>query len=447
MGEPKEEDNIPSFEAIFRESDDENSDDDESSDDENDDENDESQPKRSRVEKIEQKVVKRREKRQWEEKRNQIMFEYTQNSFYGRSSALLIFELAWTQSKDSLDLLWWAIVGVTEQLILNKVESSAYILESEQIQSHIPRLINRASDQNIQGAIKINYENDLHLALYRHWSVYESLKHSLYPACKLKLWTLRGEMTLHEFLVEMGLPLVQAKQTFSAMDLELKREFFSMVEKLSSRYDMENIVYGSFTLQYGYRNRFSAADYVYALISILESIKNEQTPEFCFLEALETLERKNKSKLENGISTGKELLSAVFKQVQSCLELHQIHSAGKFLYYILNEENPYFSFPYGLLLLSKFILRAHVAVSRNSRAIELPLITSCPIDRESGYCLLLGIPPVCEEAMRSFFGKAFEQAALRSNANILQDFFETSLIQIKHSDQARFLDALTVILS
>lgn len=392
-------------------------------------------------------MLKRREKRQWEEKRNQVMFEYTQNSFYGRSSALLIFELAWKQSKDSLDLLWWAIVGVTEQLILGKIESSAYMLESEQIQSHIPRLTNRASDQNIQGAIKINYENDLHLVLYRHWSVYESLKHSVYSACKLKLWTHRGEMTLHEFLVEMGLPLVEAKQTFTAMDLELKREFFSMVEKLSSRYDMPNIVYGSFTLHYGYRNRFSAADYVYALIAILESIKNEQTPEFCFLEALETLERKNKTKLENGINSGKELHSAIFKQVQSSLELHQIHSAGKFLYYILNEENPYFSFPYGLLLLSKFILRAHVAVSRNSRAIELPLITSCPIDRESGNCLLLGIPPVCEEAMRNFFGKAFEQAALKCNATILQDFFETSLIQIKHSDQARFLDALTVILS
>lgn len=142
--------------------------------------------------------MKRRELRQWEENRNKIMFDYTQYSYYGRSSAIILFELAWKLSRDSMELLWWAIVGLTEQLIMEKIESSLYVLESDKIQSHVSRLTNKASDQSVQSAIKIYFEKDLHLALYRHWSVYESLRNSKYSACKLKLWTLRGEKRVHE---------------------------------------------------------------------------------------------------------------------------------------------------------------------------------------------------------------------------------------------------------
>lgn len=39
----------------------------------------------SRTELAEQRILKRREKRLWEEKRNKIMFDYTQFSYYGPS--------------------------------------------------------------------------------------------------------------------------------------------------------------------------------------------------------------------------------------------------------------------------------------------------------------------------------------------------------------------------
>lgn len=269
----------------------------------------------------------------------------------------------------------------------------------------------------------------------------------MYSACKLKLWTLRGEKKLHELLVEMGLPLVHARQTFSSMDLELRHEFYSMVEKLAEKYGIPDIIYGSFTLSYGYRNRYSAADYVYSLLAILESVKKEKTPEDCFLEAMDGLSRNHKEILHAGVENAKLLLSAIFKQVQSSLEAHQVNSTGSFFYYILNEENSYFSYPYGLTMLAKFILNGHVAMSRSRQAPELPLIASCPVDAERGLCLLVGIPPVREDSPKNFFGKAFEQAAIKSNAAILQDFFENSLIQIQQSDLTRFLDALTVLLA
>lgn len=430
---------IPTFEQLFKDSDFEDS------NDEEDEANRTDDP--SRAAEMERQILKRRQQKVWEDNRNKVMFDYTQYSYYGKSSAILIFELAWKLTKDSMDLLWWAIVGITEQLVLGKIENASYIYESDQIQSHVSRLSSKSSDTSLQTVVKILFENDLHMALYRHWSVHDSMKHSMYSACKLKLWTLRGEKKLHELLVEMGLPLVQANQTFTSMDLVLRKEFYLMVEKHAEKYGIPDIVFGSFTLQYGYRNKYSASDYVYAMIALLESIKKDRSPEHCFWEALDSLSRTNKSILDTGIEKSKELLSTIFKQVQTSLEMHQVHSAGPFLYFILTEENVHFSCPYGLVMLAKFMLRAHVAVSRNRRSPELPLVACCPIDLDRGMCLLIGVPPVCEDSPKNFFGKAFEQAALKSAAVISQDFFESSTIQIRQSDITKFLDGLTVLLS
>ncbi|XP_026845904.1 cell division control protein 45 homolog [Drosophila persimilis] len=464
LGDAALEENIPAFETIFHDSDEEDDDQDQSGEEDEEEVHNDSgagdsdgdddsaqrpagRPKLTRLERHEQRILRQRARRQWESERDRIMFEYTQFSYYGRSTALLIFELAWKLSKDNMDLLWWAIVGISEQLLLGKIESGAYTLELEQIQSHVSRLTNKTNDQNTMSASKISFENDLHLVLYRHWPVTDSMRYSRYASCQLKLWTLRGEKRLHELLLEMGLPLVHARQTYSSMDLVLRKEFYSMVERLAEKYDIPDIVYGTFTLSYGYRSRYAAADYVYALLAIMESVKKHKTPEDCFMEASDALNRQHKQLLGTGIDNAKLLHAAIFRQVQSSLEARQVHSAGSFFYYVLQEEHAFFSYPYALGLLAKFILRGHVATSRARAAPDLPLIATCPLDATQGMCLLVGIAPVREDSPKNFFGKAFEQAAQKSKTTLLQDFFEPSVVQLRQSDLTRFLDALTVLLT
>ncbi|XP_033242746.1 cell division control protein 45 homolog isoform X2 [Drosophila miranda] len=464
LGDAALEENIPAFETIFHDSDEEDDDQDQSGEEDEEEVHNDSgagdsdgdddsaqrppgRPKLTRLERHEQRILRQRARRQWESERDRIMFEYTQFSYYGRSTALMIFELAWKLSKDNMDLLWWAIVGISEQLLLGKIESGAYTLELEQIQSHVSRLTNKTNDQNTMSASKISFENDLHLVLYRHWPVTDSMRYSRYASCQLKLWTLRGEKRLHELLLEMGLPLVHARQTYSSMDLVLRKEFYSMVERLAEKYDIPDIVYGTFTLSYGYRSRYAAADYVYALLAIMESVKKHKTPEDCFMEASDALNRQHKQLLRAGIDNAKLLHAAIFRQVQSSLEARQVHSAGSFFYYVLQEEHAFFSYPYALGLLAKFILRGHVATSRARAAPDLSLIATCPLDATQGMCLLVGIAPVREDSPKNFFDKAFEQAAQKSKTTLLQDFFEPSVVQLRQSDLTRFLDALTVLLT
>lgn len=484
LGDPRNEEEIPPFDQVFRE--DESDGDESFSDDdgiangdenmEDNDHNDENVDENGRsrqqqqithIERFERRLRKNRERREWEKIRDRVLFNYSQYSYYTRSTALTFFELAWQTSKDTLDLLWWGLVGITEQLIMAKIESSTYTLEAQKIQSHVSRLTNKLNE-NSKTSCKITYENDLYLALYRHWSIKESLKNSIYPACKMKLWTLNGifiidekftgiikfflfifflgKKKLKELLVEMGLPLVQARQQFNSMDLLMKQDFYKMIERTAEKYNMPDIIYGSFTLSYGYKNRYSAADYVYAMMALTEQIEHERTAEVCFLDALECLSRNKNNILESGIDKAKVLLDAIFKQVKTSLETQQIFSAGPFLYLILQEENILFSSPYGLTMLSKFMLNGYIAVSRSRRAKDLPLITCIPIDTSRDICLMIGIPPVGDDT-KNLFGKAFEQAAIKSNAAISQDFFDTNIIQIKQSDCPKFIDALTVLLA
>lgn len=53
-----------------------------------------------------QSNMKKKTRREWEEKRDMLLFQYMKCTFYGRSSALDLYELAWKLSKDNFDLLW-----------------------------------------------------------------------------------------------------------------------------------------------------------------------------------------------------------------------------------------------------------------------------------------------------------------------------------------------------
>lgn len=114
------------------------------------------------------------------------------------------FELAWKLNKDDKDLLWLAIVALTEQILLGKIENAQYLLETDNLHAHVRRLQNRTVDTDILTSLKINFENDLKLVLYKHWTVESSLKYSMYTACKMRLWTMRGHKKFQELLADMG---------------------------------------------------------------------------------------------------------------------------------------------------------------------------------------------------------------------------------------------------
>jgi len=52
--------------------------------------------------------------------------------------------------------------------------------------------------------LRISFSQELQLVLYRHWTLYDSLCHTQYTACKFCVWTSNGRRLLREFLACMG---------------------------------------------------------------------------------------------------------------------------------------------------------------------------------------------------------------------------------------------------
>ena len=275
---PEDIEEIPKYEDVFRDGNEFGHDDNEEDSSGSDsDENHDHSNKKSRFD--ENSLLKKRDQRLWEEKRGGILFDYQQHSYTGISTAFLFYELAWKMSRDNNDLLWWAIVGHTEQFMMIKSQTDKYIIGSDKLRDHVSRLNQSVAANDADGdttkasvgSMRLSYQKELNLNLYRHWSLYESLQHSIYTASKFKIWTLKGKQKLSEFLAELGLPIVQCKQKFATMDLGLRTDVRAIFEEKAEKYGLDDITFNSFTSSFGFRHRFCAADIVYAVIAILEN--------------------------------------------------------------------------------------------------------------------------------------------------------------------------------
>eukprot|EP00095_Tigriopus_kingsejongensis_P001973 maker-scaffold886_size84816-snap-gene-0.33 protein:Tk01973 transcript:maker-scaffold886_size84816-snap-gene-0.33-mRNA-1 annotation:"cell division control protein 45 homolog" len=433
---PNPEEGIPLYDDIFR--DDEDSDEDED-------------PGTSRARLDEATIQKRRDRRIWEEKRAKILFDYQQFSHYGPPTAWLMFDLAWKMSRDSNDLLWWAIVGLAEQRLLLKSENDQHLLQIDEVRDHVTRLNNRMDADNVAvNCLKVSFDKELNLVLYRHWTIYDSLIHSLYTASKFKIWTLKGKQRLSEFLAELGLPLVQCRQNFSTMDLQLRNEIVPMFEKMADRYKLDEVTSGEFQASFGFRHKFSASDVVYAVLALMEHSGPDRQASDSFLQAMDCLSRSQIATLEEGVGAARHLITAVMEQVQNFLDLRLIVSAGPFLYAVIQDGTPnanMFAHPNSLLLLAHYTLRAHVAVTNSKKANTLPLVISAPLDLSGGICLVAGVPPVSDRSRKNLLGKAFEQALKRTNSRYRLEYFDTSIVQLKTEDRSKFFDGLISLLT
>uniref|UniRef100_A0A8C7YDE8 CDC45 cell division cycle 45 homolog (S. cerevisiae) n=1 Tax=Oryzias sinensis TaxID=183150 RepID=A0A8C7YDE8_9TELE len=410
---------VPSYDEIFRDEDEENEDD---SGNESD-EGSEPSGKRRRFD----EVKRQRARREWEARRKEILFDYEQYEYHGTSAAMMVFELAWVLTKDTKDMLWWAIVGLTDQWVHDKITHMKYVTDVATMQRHVSRHSHRNEDEENSLSIdcmRISFEYDLRLTLYQHWSLYESICNSCYTCCHFKLWTLNGQKKLQEYLADMGSPL-----TNTGGDIRIQ----------------------TFGAQFGFKNRFLASDMVHAAAALLESTEKDESDTDNFIKALDSLSRSNLNRLLSGIDLAKKKLIAIQQTVASCICTNLILSQGPFLYCYLMEGTPdvkLFSKPMALSLLCKYLLKAFVHSTRNKRCKLLPLVMAAPKDVEKGTIIVVGIPPESETSdKKNFFGRAFEKAAESTGSRTLHDHFDTSVIELKTEDRIKFLDALITLLS
>ncbi|XP_039728837.1 cell division control protein 45 homolog isoform X1 [Pteropus medius] len=440
---------VPAYDDIFR---------DEEEDEEysgNTGDGSEPSEKRTRLEEeIVAQTMKRRERREWEARRRDILFDYEQYEYYGTSSAMVIFDLAWMMSKDLNDMLWWAIVGLTDQWVQDKITQMKYVTDVGILQRHVSRNNHRDEDEENALSVdcmRISFEYDLRLVLYQHWSLHDSLCNTCYTAARFKLWSVHGQKRLQEFLADMGLPLKQVKQKFQSMDISLKENLREMIEESANKFGMKDMRVQTFSIHFGFKHKFLASDVVFATMSLMESPEKDSSGTDNFIQALDSLSRSNLDKLYLGLELAKRQLRATQQTIASCLCTNLVISQGPFLYCSLMEGTPdvmLFSKPASLSLLSRHLLKSFVCSTKNRRCKLLPLVMAAPLNVEQGTVTVVGVPPETDSSdKKNFFGRAFEKAAEGTNSRTLHNYFDLSVIELKAEDRSKFLDGLISLLS
>lgn len=244
--------------------------------------------------------------------------------------------------------------------------------------------------------------------LLRHWSLFESINNSTYMMAKLNLWKEPGQKSLRDFLLQIGIPLDQAKQKFSFMDPELKSELTDRIRKKAETFGLGEILQHSFVRQYDSKTQFSSHDMAYSVSSLLEhpnisgesGLKSEnkqpnaQTDQKQsavssyeqllqnFWVAYDALEQNSHSKLAliyKGIEQTKEMQQAIMRVGNAILDQREVKQMKQFNYVFI--ENSFlkdiqlFQYPLSLSKLGLFILQARKARLKSEKA-QKPLILS-----------------------------------------------------------------------
>lgn len=201
---------------------------------------------------------------------------YKVGSSFSEPLSSMMYSLASELGREDNDLLWLTIVGVSSMELYGRSSAGVaapvrnndasrptgwlglrgarirQLLRDEVRRLNPPEMTNGRVAVENTGVIPTTARNpedtgirlspEPRFLLIRHWSLYDSMLHSPYLFSRLKTWSETGIKRLHKLLAKMGVSLAQCKQSYTHMDMMLKRELRAKLLKYGSLYNLDEMV-------------------------------------------------------------------------------------------------------------------------------------------------------------------------------------------------------------
>ena len=353
----------------------------------------------------------------------------------------MLYSLAEDLGRDDNNLLWQAIVGVSSLELYGRSMTGVGVstaLDSggssgwggergerirQVLRDEVRRLNppdpNDSSRENARGeasgiipttarsptdySIKLSPEP--RFLLIRHWSLYESMLHSPYLGARLHIWSDQGRKRLHKLLAKMGVSLNQCRQSYTHMDMDLKRGLRQRLLSYAPLYGLDGLVPPAgrgkegwgFVKCWGWKGCYSAIDVGVIVGAVLEVGKqgvNAPEPNASadyrnghhrsriidesgameseewvrrFWEAYDALE--NIDTLKQALPNAQNLLRAILRTGTSIIEKRQIRHLKAFRMAIVKEgpDVGIFTHPSALTKLALWVGEAIAEQERDSK--------------------------------------------------------------------------------
>lgn len=203
---------------------------------------------------------------------------YTLGTSYSEPISSILYSLAEDLGREDNDLLWLAIVGVSSLELYGRSMAGVGISTSleaggsagwggergerirQLLRDEVRRLNppdpNDASQERARAEMSgvipttarsptdtsIRLSPEPRFLLIRHWSLYDSMLHSPYLSARLHIWSDIGRKRLHKLLAKMGVSLSQCKQSYTHMDMNLKRSLRERLLTYAPMYGLDGLV-------------------------------------------------------------------------------------------------------------------------------------------------------------------------------------------------------------
>ncbi|KAN0025707.1 hypothetical protein ACTFIU_010301 [Dictyostelium citrinum] len=435
--------------------------------DENTDENERKSRKKNKKDKKSKRKYRKKKKKS----------EKLEKTYYGKSAAVSMYSLSTFLNKQNLDdLLWYAVLGLTDQFIHEKITLDSY----EQQYKHFKQLIlnnypidededggggdyrsdndaeeydengdlkrDQSSSSTLSHGDKIIPSDDFRFMLYRHWNLYESLYNSRYIACKLRVWKAKGRFQLESLFAMMGIPLDQVKQKYNSMNIHYKKQLKQLLAINGPKFGLVNLYFNSFLKKYSNNSEISASDTVYAVTALMESdnLESDQSDqdiwEQNFWEAYDSISNKNIDLLKIGLKQSIQLQKEITRQVSSMIEKRSVILSGPFRYAFITESSDlkYFIHPLALTKLGLFMMDAFISMGKAKR----PFLIGALNENKNSY-LIVGISGSHSTDIQSnTFGEYFRKSAEYTDATFKYQSFDTSIVEVSKTDLHKFVEHL-----
>lgn len=203
---------------------------------------------------------------------------YALGASYSEPISSILYSLAEDLGREDNDLLWFAIVGVSSLELYGRSMTGVGISTSleaggsagwggergERIRQLLRDEVRRLNPPDPDDASQekaraetsgvipttarsptdtsIRLSPEPRFLLIRHWSLYDSMLHSPYLSARLHIWSDIGRKRLHKLLAKMGVSLSQCKQSYTHMDMNLKRSLRERLLTYAPMYGLDGLV-------------------------------------------------------------------------------------------------------------------------------------------------------------------------------------------------------------
>ena len=389
---------------------------------------------------------------------------YRRGSFAGRSCGYLLYGLLGTQHIEvSNEQLWMAIVALTDQYVHERIGQEEYNVQMGFLADEVSR-VNFALDGGGGGhqtgersALEpagpsnshnlISCKDEFKFMLLNHWSLYESMYHSVYMASRLEIWNEKGKRRLDRMLAKIGIPRLRANQKYAHLSDEYCSKLIHGIQEYAEAFGIGDVYFPSFHRVLGCKTRVSASDMVFSISAMLENWQEHgvQTASDNFCEARRALSSPSAVDFHRGLNLSQELQKSVVRQAISVLARREIIRVGGGMRRVRLDHSPELSMmnhPLALAKLAQYLYQAKLyEQGAQSKNRELPLVLAALQPAMRTYIVVgtsgrqeSGTAPV-----RNKFGEHFAQVAAELNLAVKQDFFDTAVIELPQEAYERFM--------